>query len=97
MDKNKVRSITARMVSEMLARVIALNNAKANSDEFYVFEYSGCVNAVHFAKYRETPDGLEDVLYRYAYLDRGDDLGHPLSAIEQLIAAEELMQREGKK
>jgi hypothetical protein len=96
MDRIKVRSITARMVSEMMARVIALNNATANSDDFYVFEFTGCVNAVHFAKYRETPDGLEDVIYRHAYLDR-DDLGHPLAEIEQLIANEELMQREAKK
>ena len=96
MDRIKVRSITARMVSEMLARVIALNNATANSDEFYVFEFSGCTTQVTFAKYRDTPGELEIVFHEYAYLDN-DDLGHPLSVIEQLIANEELMQREAKK
>lgn len=97
MEKNKVRSITARMVSEMLERVIALNDAKENSKVFYVFEFSGCVNSVTFNKFIDTGTDLEYAFSAYAYLDEGDDLGHPLSKIEQLIAYEEMMQREAQK
>lgn len=104
MDRIKIKGITARMVSDMMARVINLNS-NAPEDVFYAFEFAGCVNSVTFTKYREGAvvdsfigsTELVTVFHEYAYLDRGDDLGHPLSAIEQLIAYEELLQREGKK
>ena len=103
MDRIKIKGITARMVSDMMARVINLNS-NAPDDVFYAFEFAGCVNSVTFTKYREGAvmdsfrgtTELETVFHKYAYLDN-DDLGHPLSVIEQLIATEELMQREGKK
>ena len=103
MNRIKVNGITARMVSEMMARVINLNS-KAPDDVFYGFEFAGCVNSVTFVKYREGAvmdsvtgtTELETVFHHYAYLDN-DDLGHPLSVIEQLISNEELMQREAKK
>lgn len=97
MNRIKVRSITARMVSDMLERVINLNSSAANSNVFYVFEFSGCVNSVTFVKYIDAEGELVDVFHEYAYLDEEDDLGHPLSAIEQLIAAEELLRMEVQK
>ena len=81
-------------VCELMQRTMKLNE-NAPSKIYYGLEFSGHVEGVFFRKYEEVYGEYTMRANEYAYIDR-DDLGHPLSAIEHIIATEEDKQKEAR-